>query len=96
MPTNRELEVLVSELEGRVKVLESEAAYIETDLLSDADGRFRDLLYGTIEALVRTRSAGAWRVAEGLRDKYLDPDIPLGEFGDQFTTTKSLLSGGKE
>ena len=93
MPTNKELEVLVSDLEDRVKVLESEAAYIETDLLSDADARFYDVLNGVIEALVRTRSQNAHHVAEGLRDKYLDPELDLSNWGEQVTTTRMLSSG---
>lgn len=92
MPTNKELE-------QRVKALEAELAVREAGSAADPEvsaEQFYDLLAGIMEALVRSRSQGAWRVAEALRDKYLDPELDLQTFGEQYTTTSSLISGGGE
>ncbi len=72
-------------LDKRVRELESE----------DNEELVIDLLYAVIEALVRTKSSGAWKTAEALKDKYLDPEIDVAQFGEGVVKTTDLLSARK-
>ena len=88
MPTNKELE-------ARVVALEAEVAALEAPPLKDGEvtyEMFDDILHALLETLVRSRSQGGRQVAVALRDKYLDPEISVDSFGEQFTTSQTLKS----
>lgn len=91
----------VASLNKRLTELESEVANLELadEYAADAEvtyAMFLDVLNGIIESLVRTRSAGAFRTAELLKDKYLDPEASLDAYGEGFVKTGSLYATGKE
>ena len=91
MPTNKELEVIVSELEQRIIALEVESVQAQHDQVAQVSPvMFYDMLIGVIESLVRANSSGAYSVAATLRDKYLDPEVSLSEFGQRFVSSQSL------
>lgn len=80
-------------LDKRIRSLEEEVSFVESVTVpAVSEEQFYDLLDGVLEALVRTRSAGAFRTAEKLRDKYLDPDLDIVNYGEQVVSTRTLLS----
>lgn len=87
MPTNKELEQQLLELQDRVSALETSGTG------SDAPPE-EEFMAAVIRALVITRSQGAYFEAKRLAEKYF-PGTTVEDFtSDKFTTTKSLHSSG--
>jgi len=87
-------------LDQRLRRIEEAVAYLEADVREDeaqqvTEEMFLDLVTGVIETLVRARSQGAYRVAEVLRDKYLDPETDLQAFGEAMVTMSQLSRGNE-
>lgn len=83
-------------LDARLQNIEDWIAQSEAPDFSAVEEKFEDLLQSVIESLVRTRSSGARTTAIKLRDKYLDPDVDVSEYGEKFITRDQLHSAGKE
>jgi len=98
MPGGESAEKLsLKSLDKRLQDLEAEVAFAtvpdsEPEVTAE---QFYDLLIGIIESLVRTRSSGAYRTATALRDKYLDPEVDITKYGEEFVATGQLYSASK-
>ena len=95
MPTNKELEKQLLELQDRVSALEV-SGVLEASRALQASEADLDIVGAVIRALVITRSQGARFEAIRLAEKYF-PGTAVDDFtSDKFTTSDTLSSATKE